>query len=57
MLDKFLHHQVQVVIVGSAIPPRSPVADLAQQHPGRLAFINTYDDRLPIWWKRVPTSS
>lgn len=47
VLDKFLHHKVQVVIVGSGDPSlATQLHTLAQQFPDRLAFINTYDDRL-----------
>ncbi|MBR7630773.1 MAG: glycogen synthase GlgA [Aeromonas popoffii] len=46
-LEKFLHHQVQVVIVGSGDPAlATQLQTMAQQYPGKLAFINTYDDRL-----------
>ena len=34
VLDKFLHHKVQVVIVGSGILPRSPAADPGATIPG-----------------------
>ncbi|WP_409119786.1 glycosyltransferase, partial [Streptomyces acidiscabies] len=43
----FLHHKVQVVIVGSGDPSlAAQLQTLAQQFPDRLAIINTYDDRL-----------
>ncbi|WP_323981375.1 glycogen synthase GlgA [Aeromonas media] len=46
-LDKFLQHQVQVVIVGSGDPSlAAQLQTIAQQHPDRFAFINAYDDRL-----------
>ena len=47
MLDKFLHHKVQVVIVGSGDPSlAAQLQAMAQQYPDKFAFINTYDDRL-----------
>lgn len=46
-LEKFLHHQVQVVIVGSGDPVlATQLQTLAKRHPDKLAFINAYDDRL-----------
>ena len=46
-LDKFLQHQVQVVIVGSGDPSlAAQLQSIAQQHPDKFAFINAYDDRL-----------
>lgn len=47
VLDKFLHHKVQVVIVGSGDPSlAAQLQAMAQQYPDKFAFINTYDDRL-----------
>ena len=45
-LDKFLQHQVQVVIVGSGDLLAAQLQTIAQQHPDQFAFINAYDDRL-----------
>ncbi|MCF5897239.1 glycogen synthase GlgA [Aeromonas veronii] len=46
-LEKFLHHQIQVVIVGSGDPAlATQLQTMARDYPGKLAFINTYDDRL-----------
>jgi starch synthase len=46
-LEDFLRHRVQVVIVGSGDPSlAAQLQAIAQQHPDRFAFINTYDDRL-----------
>ncbi|MFS1165577.1 glycosyltransferase, partial [Aeromonas salmonicida] len=47
VLDKFLHHKVQVVIVGSGDPSlAAQLQATAQRYPDKLAFLNTYDDRL-----------
>ncbi|PJG59561.1 glycogen synthase GlgA [Aeromonas cavernicola] len=47
ILATFLRHQVQVVIVGSGDPAlANQLQAAAQLHPGKLVFINTYDDRL-----------
>ena len=46
-LEDFLRHRVQVVIVGSGDPSlAAQLHAIAQRHPDRFAFINTYDDRL-----------
>jgi len=46
-LEKFLHHQVQVVIVGSGDPAlATQLQTMARDYPDKLAFINAYDDRL-----------
>ncbi|MGL5949031.1 MAG: glycogen synthase GlgA [Aeromonas sp.] len=49
-LEKFLRHQVQVVIVGSGDPLLAQqLTQLSQQYPDRCVFINGYDDRLAHW--------
>lgn len=46
-LEKFLQHRVQVVIVGTGDPMLAQqLTHLAERHPGRLVFLNTYDNRL-----------
>lgn len=46
-LEKFLHHRVQVVIVGTGDPLLAQqLTQMASQYPDKLAFLNTYDNRL-----------
>jgi len=47
ILDQFLRHKVQVVIVGSGDPGLAHrLEELAKHYPGRLAFLNVYDNAL-----------
>lgn len=46
-LEKFLHHRVQVVVVGTGDPLLAQqLTQLAARYPQRLVFLNTYDNRL-----------